>query len=108
MKKLLLYLITSKISYDQFFFNGLSPYFEIGQQNDAHEFLITLVNKMEEETDTKNKVFEGSIKQKCICQICDYVSTRTESFNCLSITCSGNTLEDMLSKTFESEEVDSR
>ena len=75
--------------------------------NDGHGLLIIIMNKIEEETDTKNKVFECSIRQERICQICDYVSTRIESFDCLSIIFSANTFEDMLTKTFESEEVDS-
>ena len=68
------------------------PQFKTSSQQDAHEFLIHLLNTLDNELKTSNEtttiisdIFTGETKSTIVCDKCNTHSSRIESFNCLQL-----------------------
>ena len=67
------------------------PQFKSSSQQDAHEFLIQLLNTLDNELKTSDEttiisdIFTGETKSTIICDKCNTQSSRVENFNCLQL-----------------------
>ena len=91
----------------------INSIFYPGEQHDSHEFIISLLNKIEEEIKSKkangflqSKIY-GKMSQNINCLSCPYVSKKIDPFYTISLDIySGFSINDFFKKYFESDRLE--
>lgn len=78
--------------------------FNLMEQNDAHEFLVKILDMIEKENVDVYNMFVGSKISNIYCNNCGYKNTVSESFNSINFYLSGHdTIKNILAREFDTE-----